>query len=158
MGELLDMSLLNVILMLLPKTVIQMIEYIKTECINQSPLQHGWNKLQNTKRRKTKNIQHRIGYPDVWRDHSDIVNTLDTMLYGVNEDVLVNVVIVLRMHYYKINVLDTVDKSQDPNKWGMNLHDVNAYYDPIRNEIAFTAEYCNIRSLIKTVASLKIMV
>lgn len=70
----------------------------------------------------------KIGYPDKWRDYSDLVvtdnayeNSKQSTVFGWN---------------WSISRLGgPVDKTE----WGMNPQRVNAYYSPPRNEIVFPA-------------------
>lgn len=47
--------------------------------------------------------------------------------------------IAINEYKYKRDVLDTIDKPKDKDRWTMNPQDVNAYYNPQRNEIVFPA-------------------
>jgi len=96
-----------------------MIEYIKTE-MHKSITTSTWME-QATKHKaleKLKTFKHRIGYPDVWRDHSILLIHL-TQCYMVSMK-MYWLMWLLCSECITINkLLDTVDKSQDPNKWGM---------------------------------------
>jgi putative endopeptidase len=97
---------------------------------------------------KLKKITIKIGHPEVWRDHTALINNLLRVIgirspndadKLIDPSDLFNMSICMRMYDYKINVIDVVDKPKNPNKWSMNVYDVNAYYDPQRNEIVFPA-------------------
>jgi putative endopeptidase len=71
----------------------------------------------------------KIGYPNKWRDYSkleikpaDLVGNLMRAFAFENE--------------YQ---LGKVGKPIDPEEWGMSPQTVNAYYNPVRNEIVFPA-------------------
>src|SRR4030095_12328050 len=71
----------------------------------------------------------KIGYPDKWRDYSllkidrgpYILNTLRAENFEVNRD------------------LRKIGKPTDRTEWGMTPPTVNAYYNPVNNEIVFPA-------------------
>ena len=97
---------------------------------------------------KLKKITIKIGHPEVWRDHTALINNLLRVIgirspndadKLIDPSDLFNMSICMRMYDYKINVIDVVDKPKNPNKWSMNVYDVNAYYEPQRNEIVFPA-------------------
>lgn len=102
--------------------------------------------------KKLKTFNTKIGHPEVWRDHSALIVDLNNVSSDISvhtiSDVqepltdplaLFNMNICMRLYDYKINITDVVDKPQDPNKWSMSAYEVNAYYDPQRNEIVFPA-------------------
>src|SRR5690606_9499119 len=72
----------------------------------------------------------KIGYPDKWKDYS-------TMDVKEGKSYYDNMVAVaewnLQDDFKKIN--QPVDRSE----WGMNAHTVNAYFNPLNNEIVFPA-------------------
>jgi len=71
----------------------------------------------------------KIGYPDKWRDYSKLVIKADD-LFGNAE----------RSSVFGWNYdLAKLDKPVDPLDWGMTPQTVNAYYNPVRNEIVFPA-------------------
>ncbi len=78
---------------------------------------------------KLSKITTKIGYPDVWRDFSDLQITAD--------DLIGNIMRSRRFeHFRQVNRLkDAVDR----NEWGMTPQTVNAYYNPSLNEIVFPA-------------------
>lgn len=71
----------------------------------------------------------KIGYPDQWRDYSALTikrgNHLDNLRAGAAFEA--------RRQFAEI------DKPVDRNEWGMLPQQVNAYYNPLMNEIAFPA-------------------
>ena len=72
----------------------------------------------------------KIAYPDKWKDYSEMkvkeVNSFAENMLAVSEWKL------------KDN-LSEIDEPVDKIKWGMSPQTVNAYYNPIRNEIVFPA-------------------
>ena len=71
----------------------------------------------------------KIGYPNKWRDYS--------RLEIKNDDLAGNVMrAFLHESAYQ---LGKAGKPIDPEQWGMTPQTVNAYYNPVRNEIVFPA-------------------
>ncbi|PKM07406.1 MAG: peptidase [Gammaproteobacteria bacterium HGW-Gammaproteobacteria-4] len=71
----------------------------------------------------------KIGYPDKWRDWS-----------GLNTDrssYIANLLAASRFNYRF--ELDKIGKPVDKTEWGMSPQTVNAYYNPLANEIVFPA-------------------
>ena len=74
----------------------------------------------------------KVGYPDKWEDYSKLTiepaakSVYYTNLHRVNE-----------WAYQKS--LEKVGKPVDKTKWGMSPQTVNAYYNPLYNEIVFPA-------------------
>lgn len=71
----------------------------------------------------------KIGYPDEWRDYSKL-----SIAEG---DLIANIKSAANFAYNR-NV-DKLDKPVDKNEWFMNPQTVNAYYNPVWNEIVFPA-------------------
>jgi putative endopeptidase len=94
-------------------------------------------KTRNNAMSKLEKIRTKIGYPDVWKNYDDLINDLNL---GWNEKIssfrLINDI---KTYNYKKNVIHLSDSHQDPEKWSMCPQDVNAYYDPQRNEMVFPA-------------------
>ena len=71
----------------------------------------------------------KIGYPTKWRDYSAVEIRKDdltgNMLRAIEADAAFQ--------------LAKVGKTVDPEEWGMTPQTINAYYNPIRNEIVFPA-------------------
>ena len=78
---------------------------------------------------KSQAITNKIGYPDTWRDYSDL--TVDPAKHFAN-------VLAANTHASRF-WLDQADKPVDPSLWYMTPQQVNAYYNPLANEIAFPA-------------------
>ncbi len=83
--------------------------------------------------KKLANITVKIGYPDKWKDYGDleikdkedggsfITNLIAASKWGFQEQ------------------LDKIGKEVDKTEWGMSPQTVNAYYNPLNNEIVFPA-------------------
>lgn len=71
----------------------------------------------------------KIGYPDKWRDYSDLEIKDDSYWANVRRSNIFDMV-------YQ---LADVDKPVDKSRWHMNPQTVNAYYNPTTNEICFPA-------------------
>ena len=71
----------------------------------------------------------KIGYPDKWRDWSGLATSRDSFLGNVMAAEAFN---------YKWN-LGKIGKPVDKTEWGMSPQTVNAYYNPLQNEIVFPA-------------------
>jgi putative endopeptidase len=71
----------------------------------------------------------KIGYPDKWRDYSALKTTSDD-LYG-------NVGRVVK--FQRDHELSKIGKPVDRDEWFMAPQTVNAYYNPVMNEIVFPA-------------------
>ncbi|MEO8346869.1 MAG: M13-type metalloendopeptidase [Betaproteobacteria bacterium] len=80
---------------------------------------------------KLAKITIKIGYPDKWRDYSKLEIKPD--------DIVGNV---MRANRFEFNRnLDKLGKPIDRSEWGMTPQTVNAYYNPLMNEIVFPAAY-----------------
>jgi putative endopeptidase len=117
--------------------VMEMVDRIKNQ-LNISINRSEWL-TQKTKEKallKLKSFSTKIGYPDVWKDRSDLINSL-IYLTDQSSDNRLMIILLIKKYNYKENVLDCIDKQRDPDKWYMNPHEVNACYSPQRNEIVF---------------------
>jgi putative endopeptidase len=72
---------------------------------------------------------YKIGYPDKWKDYSDL--DLNRESYLVNMMTLAK--------YKSQENLAKLGKPVDRDEWGMGAHIVNAYYNPLNNEVVFPA-------------------
>lgn len=71
----------------------------------------------------------KIGYPDKWQDYSDLVVKDDSYVQNI-----------IRANYFDHQeMLKDINQPVKPWEWGMTPQTVNAYYSPVRNEIAFPA-------------------
>ncbi|HEX2100972.1 MAG TPA: M13-type metalloendopeptidase [Candidatus Synoicihabitans sp.] len=71
----------------------------------------------------------KIGYPDKWKDYSAL---------EVHRDDIVGNVRRAAVWDWNRNVA-RLDQSVDRDEWYMNVHEINAYYNPLNNEIVFPA-------------------
>ncbi|MEM7151181.1 MAG: M13-type metalloendopeptidase, partial [Pseudomonadota bacterium] len=71
----------------------------------------------------------KIGYPDKWKDYSDLV---------INPDELVGNYIRYSEWAYA-DMIAKLGKPVDRSEWHMTPQTVNAYYNPVNNEIVFPA-------------------
>jgi putative endopeptidase len=79
---------------------------------------------------KLESIRVKIGYPDKWRDYSEIeIDSNKSYL----ENVLSAALWFTRDNYSKLG------KPVDKDEWFMTPQTVNAYYSPVNNEICFPA-------------------
>ena len=78
---------------------------------------------------KVRNFTVKIGYPTKWKDYTGLVTSKDDLLGNVLRAREVNVKREL------VKVGQPVDKTE----WGMTPQTVNAYYNPLANEIVFPA-------------------
>jgi endothelin-converting enzyme/putative endopeptidase len=78
---------------------------------------------------KLKAITNKIGYPDKWRDYSSVAISRDDPLGNSN-----------RADTFEFQrVLQKIGKPVDRSEWEMTPPTVNAYYDPLMNNINFPA-------------------
>lgn len=78
---------------------------------------------------KLKSFTYKIGYPEKWLDYSSV---------SISPDKLLENVIRLQTFEQKRN-FEKLHKPVDKTEWFMNPHEVNAYYNPLNNEIVFPA-------------------
>ena len=71
----------------------------------------------------------KIGYPDKWINY--------TKLEVVDGDLITNIKSARNFAYNR--EIDKLDKPVDKSEWGMTPQTVNAYYNPVWNEIVFPA-------------------
>jgi putative endopeptidase len=71
----------------------------------------------------------KIGYPNKWRDYSKLEIKKDDLVGNM-----------IRAFEHESNYqLGKAGKPIDPEQWGMTPQTINAYYNPVRNEIVFPA-------------------
>lgn len=80
---------------------------------------------------KLASMKYKIGYPNKWLDYSDM--EIDNSLCYFD------MTIELSKYFYKKEYDRCYNKQVDKELWYMNPYEVNAYYDPCSNEIAFPA-------------------
>jgi putative endopeptidase len=78
---------------------------------------------------KLKKIKYKIGFPKKILDYS-ILNFSNKNYYDI---------IILTNLFYSKYYLDKLGKVPDNIKWGMASYEVNAYYNPVKNEMVFPA-------------------
>ena len=71
----------------------------------------------------------KIGYPNKWRDYSKVEIRPDDLVGNMMRAWMAD----------SIYQLGKAGKPIDPEDWGMTPQTVNAYYNPVRNEIVFPA-------------------
>ncbi len=71
----------------------------------------------------------KIGYPARWRDYSRVDITKDDLVGNMMRAIAADAEF----------QLGKVGKPVDPDEWGMTPQTINAYYNPVRNEIVFPA-------------------
>ncbi len=114
--------------------MVTLIDYLK-----KSYVQHISNLSWMSDETKTKALDKlskftvKVGYPDEWKDYSKLQvlsKNEGGTLYG-------NLKNVSNWAYQR--ELDKVGKKVDKKEWGMTPQTVNAYYNPVNNEIVFPA-------------------
>ncbi len=75
----------------------------------------------------------KIGYPDKWKDYSK----LEVKNGGEDASYIDNVFNASKFQFERN--LNKLGKPVDKTEWGMNPQTVNAYYNPLQNEIVFPA-------------------
>ncbi|MEE3483756.1 MAG: M13 family metallopeptidase [Bacteroidales bacterium] len=75
-------------------------------------------------------IDVKVGYPDVWEDYTDA--NVDKSLSLVENFIALN-------YFHSMKEMKEVGKPVDKSKWYMTPQTVNAYYNPLNNEIVFPA-------------------
>ena len=78
---------------------------------------------------KLEAFTYKIGYPDKWKNLSDLNLSRDS--YFENRKTM--------SRYFTEDNLAKLDKPVDKDEWGMGAHIVNAYYNPLNNEVVFPA-------------------
>lgn len=72
----------------------------------------------------------KVGYPDIWRDYSKLQITSAMPYFEM---------IQRGKAFEAQRQLDKIGKPVDRNEWGMTPQTINAYYNPLMNEIVFPA-------------------
>ena len=78
---------------------------------------------------KLEAFTYKIGYPDKWKNLSDL--NLSRESYFENSKTI--------SRYFTMDNLAKLDQPVDKDEWGMGAHIVNAYYNPLNNEVVFPA-------------------
>ena len=97
------------------------------ESINQ--LQWMSTETKKAARQKLAAFTPKIGYPDKWRDYSDLEIKA--------EDLVGNYIRYSTFDHFEDT--NKIGKPVDKADWGMTPQTINAYYHPVRNEIVFPA-------------------
>lgn len=71
----------------------------------------------------------KVGYPDVWRDYSELNIAGTNLVDNLKE----------ATRFFTHRNRSKLGQPIDRNEWGMNPQRVNAYYNPTKNEIVFPA-------------------
>jgi putative endopeptidase len=75
----------------------------------------------------------KIGYPDKWKDYSDLVVEASGETYSYYGNIL------NANKHRHMEDMPKIGKPVDKTEWGMSPQTVNAYYNPLNNEIVFPA-------------------
>jgi len=78
---------------------------------------------------KLEAFTYKIGYPNKWKDYSDLNITRESYLQN-----MINI-----STYLSNENLAKLHEPVDRSEWGMGAHIVNAYYNPLNNEVVFPA-------------------
>ena len=79
---------------------------------------------------KLSNFTVKIGYPEKWKDYSSMnIDPSKSYYHNVHE----------AMMWHQKDMLSKWGKPVDKSEWGMTPQTVNAYYNPLANEIVFPA-------------------
>ncbi|SHK99426.1 putative endopeptidase [Chitinophaga jiangningensis] len=79
--------------------------------------------------KKLASFTYKIGYPDKWKDYSTIVVEKDKLVENA----------ISAMNYQHKEAVAKIGKPVDKSEWGMTPQTVNAYYNPLNNEVVFPA-------------------
>ena len=96
---------------------------------------------------KLSTFKTKIGYPDTWTNRLKSINSIMSHVkidknndkYYIEPNELLSVIMKIWRDDFDFNVINSIDNMPRTDKWGINPHDVNAYYDPLNNEIVFPA-------------------
>lgn len=78
---------------------------------------------------KLKAIVNKIGFPDKWKKYEGVAISKDDFFGNVQH---------IAAYRYE-EMIDKLGKPIDKSEWGMTPPTINAYYNPVNNEIAFPA-------------------
>jgi putative endopeptidase len=78
---------------------------------------------------KLKSFKRKIGYPDKWETYTGVVIKKDDFFGNVQRT----------DQWAYTDMVNRLGKPVDKTKWGMTPPTINAYYNPVNNEIAFPA-------------------
>ncbi len=78
---------------------------------------------------KLNSFTYKIGYPDKWKDYSSL---------DIKPDALFANSMQVRAKHYQ-EMMDKIGKPVDKTEWHMSPQTINAYYNPLYNEVVFPA-------------------
>lgn len=79
--------------------------------------------------KKLASFTYKIGYPDNWEDYSSIQIKENTLFENI-----------IAVNTFSLNkMIEDFGKPVDKSKWWMNPQTINAYYNPLYNEVVFPA-------------------
>lgn len=78
---------------------------------------------------KLNSIKRKLGFPNKWEDYSSLNFKKDAYIENIIEE----------NRFSHVKNMGELKKPVDKEKWGMPAHMVNAYYQPLMNEIVFPA-------------------
>ncbi|MES2617084.1 MAG: M13 family metallopeptidase [Bacteroidota bacterium] len=112
------------------KKMVEMIENVRTvygERIDKLTWMGDSTKLMAKKKLST--FTYKIGYPDKWEDYTDIKVK--------NGELIENILSNTSWNHRKM--VNDIGKPVDKERWGFSPQTVNAYYNPLNNEVVFPA-------------------
>lgn len=112
------------------KKMVEMIENVRTvygERIDKLTWMGDSTKLMAKKKLST--FTYKIGYPDKWEDYSSIQIKPNALIENIIANTLWN----------HNKMLEDIGKPVDKERWGFSPQTVNAYYNPLNNEVVFPA-------------------
>jgi putative endopeptidase len=81
--------------------------------------------------KKLSKFNSKIGYPDVWKDYSDLDIMMGDSLYAISTKA--------NKWSLRVNFFEKLNSQVDKDEWMMTPNEVNAYFNPQLNEIVFPA-------------------
>jgi len=111
--------------------MLEMVNNLKEE-LKRRILNLDWMSEETKKKalKKYSVFRAKIGYPDEWRDFSDIEFT--------EKDTLIEMLMKVNSFEFDYE-MNRLYKPTDLNRWEMSPHTINAYFHPLKNEIVFPA-------------------
>ena len=110
-------------------------EFVKSvlSIMNDSLTNNDWltDCTKNNALIKLSSFTSKIGFPDVWKDYSDLNITTGDSLYEISKKA--------NKWSLRVNFFDKINSVLDREEWGMDPQTVNAYFSPSQNEIVFPA-------------------
>ncbi len=112
------------------KKMVEMIENVRVvygERVDKLTWMSDSTKLMAKKKLST--FTYKIGYPDKWEDYSDIKVKRTALI----ENIIANT------QWNHTKMVNDIGKPVDKERWGFSPQTVNAYYNPLNNEVVFPA-------------------